>query len=92
MESLARQANLEVEFLRTSVYDEFVDMVFTVELVCTCGLPVAKAGEEGNFYCLHCDRGCPIGLQGCAQCGYAMLDREYEESEEVEEDPNDLEQ
>lgn len=73
--SLFDNEDLEVEFLRQTFYDEILEMEVTVELVCTCGLPVAKAGSDG-FYCLHCDRACVHGLRLCAQCGYAMLDRE----------------
>jgi hypothetical protein len=75
------EEELEIEFLRHTFYDEVLDAEITVELVCTCGLPVVKAGEDG-FYCMHCDRPCPHGLMACAQCGYAMLDRDIDLSGE----------
>ena len=68
------EEELGVEFLRTVVYDAQYDMEITIELACTCGLPVAKLGEDG-FYCLHCDRFCEVGILKCAQCAYGMQDR-----------------
>lgn len=61
--------------MRTVVYDEELDIDITIELICTCGLPVARLSEEGEFYCLHCDRFCATGKEGCTYCVYAMQDR-----------------
>lgn len=68
------EKELGVEFLRQHFYDEFLDMDITVEIVCTCGLPVVRAGED-SFYCLHCDRHCIHGLPQCPQCRFGMADR-----------------
>lgn len=84
-EKLLQEDDLGVEFIRQTIFDEELDMEITIELVCTCGLPVAKAGDDG-FYCLHCDRPCPHGLARCVQCGYAMLDRVNDVLDEGEED------
>ncbi len=39
--------------------------LITVTFVCSCELPVVKAGED-SFYCQHCDRMCDF--QNCIWC------------------------
>ena len=87
IESLSGQADPLVEFIRQEVYDSHSGITISIEIVCTCGLPVAKLGnsEDDNFFCLHCDRHCEIGLMRCPQCAYGMMDR-IEFEEEGEED------
>jgi hypothetical protein len=69
------------------VYNSETGVTISIELICTCGLPVAHLHGESNFYCLHCDRHCEIGIFKCPQCAYGMMDRtEFLEGYEEEED------
>ena len=83
------QADFEIELFRTDVFDEDGNLSFTIEFVCTCGMPVAKIEELDHFYCIHCDRGCDKGVKECKFCLFAMMDRytdDYEEEEDTEEE------
>ena len=87
IQSLSGQTDPLVEFIRQEVYDSQTGVTISVELICTCGLPVAHLYGEGNFYCLHCDRHCEIGLMRCPQCAYGMMDRdEFIETYDEDED------
>ena len=70
--------------MRTVIYDDELQMEITIEIVCTCGMPVARINQNEEFYCLHCDRFCPTGKEGCVYCVYAMQDR-FTEDEDPEE-------
>jgi hypothetical protein len=67
------------EFMVEQVFDEERGVHIWIELVCTCGLPVAKRGYEPYFYCLHCDEACDEKPHECRYCQYAMMDRAEEE-------------
>ena len=75
IESLSGQTDPLVEFIRQEVYDSETGVTIAIELVCTCGLPVARLQAETHFFCLHCDRHCEVGLLKCPQCAYGMMDR-----------------
>ena len=82
-----KDAESEVEFVRKEYQDELTGTYISIELICTCGLPVARAEIEPHFYCLHCDRFCEVGILKCPQCAYAMMDRvDYDSEFEGEED------
>lgn len=68
------------EYIVEQYFDEQRGLTIWVELVCTCGLPVARKGED-SFYCLHCDEGCEEDPAACKYCQYAMMDREEAEDE-----------
>ena len=67
------------EFIVEQYFDEDRGVNVWIELVCTCGLPVARRGYEPHFYCLHCDEGCEEDPTQCRYCQYAMMDRAEED-------------
>jgi hypothetical protein len=51
-------------------YDEEIDEVLEVILICSCGLPVISLTNEyeGFFYCQHCDYECWGNKNTCQRC------------------------
>lgn len=86
----------ELDYMGYNIVDADSGMTLSVLMVCGCGNPAIRlSGEadEGNFYCLHCDRPCKD--KPCEFCeAHYMFDAEavraeaaafsYEEDEEDE--------
>jgi hypothetical protein len=59
----------EPKYLIESYFDEDSGKLTIIQLVCACGWPVAEfADNKIEYWCEHCDRGCPEGLPTCQFC------------------------
>jgi hypothetical protein len=59
----------EPKYLIESFFDEGSGKLTIIQLVCACGWPVAEFAEgKTEYWCEHCDRGCPEGLPTCEFC------------------------
>jgi len=59
----------EPKYLIESFFDEGSGKLTIRQLVCACGWPVAEFAEgKTEYWCEHCDRGCPEGLPTCEFC------------------------
>lgn len=59
----------EPKYLIESYFDPKDGKLTIIQLVCACGWPVAEFSEDKNeYWCEHCDRGCPEGLPTCQFC------------------------
>jgi hypothetical protein len=86
-----REPDIEVDpepkYLIESFFDLATGKLTIVELVCACGWPVAKFEDNDTmeYWCEHCDRGCPEGLPTCSFCVELYVTR-HEESTSEDED------
>lgn len=68
-----REPDIEVDDEPKYMIDSFFDpergKLTIIQLVCACGWPVAEF-QDGRmeYWCEHCDRGCPEGLPTCEFC------------------------
>jgi len=83
----------EGEYIGYTMMDARTGMMLSVLMVCGCGSPVVhRGGEDGSFFCEHCDYPCDI--KPCELCTAHFLFnaeearegfRQYQEPEEEEE-------
>lgn len=59
----------EPEYIIETIVNPYNGTITIIELVCTCGWPVAEfASDKMEYWCEHCDRVCPDGLPTCSLC------------------------